>query len=237
MERAEAADVAGFLVADREFHLGLLELLGNRRLVRLVAQLRDQTRLVGLTELAREGNLTASAREHRDILTALRTRDADARRAADAPPSRAHARHLGRPLRVAPLRVAPGRRHAMTRCVATRRAATRRAAPRHDATRGRRHDEAAPFVGRRWQSTRRGRRDDEVLERQPDGLEDGDCRRRRAAPAADDGGELAQGSRLDRAVGDREHHVARLRQRGRTGLDDQQGPGEQGAVELAASGR
>jgi DNA-binding GntR family transcriptional regulator len=76
-ERADAADVAGFLVADREFHLGLLEILGNGRLVRLVAQLRDQTRLAGITELAREGNLTASAREHRDILDALRARDAD----------------------------------------------------------------------------------------------------------------------------------------------------------------
>jgi DNA-binding FadR family transcriptional regulator len=47
-------------------------------LVRLVAQLRDQTRLAGITELAREGNLAASAREHRDILGALRMRDADA---------------------------------------------------------------------------------------------------------------------------------------------------------------
>jgi DNA-binding GntR family transcriptional regulator len=77
-DRADAADVAGFLVADREFHLGLLEILGNRRLVRLVAQLRDQTRLSGISELAREGNLTASAREHRDILAALRSRDSDA---------------------------------------------------------------------------------------------------------------------------------------------------------------
>jgi DNA-binding GntR family transcriptional regulator len=77
-ERAEAADVPGFLVADRAFHLGLLELGRNGRLVRLVAQLRDQTRLAGITELAREGNLAASAREHRDILGALRMRDADA---------------------------------------------------------------------------------------------------------------------------------------------------------------
>jgi DNA-binding GntR family transcriptional regulator len=74
---AQAADVAGFLLSDREFHLGLLELLGNGRLLRLVAQLRDQTRLAGITELAREGNLTASAREHRDILESLRARDAD----------------------------------------------------------------------------------------------------------------------------------------------------------------
>jgi DNA-binding GntR family transcriptional regulator len=74
---AEAGDVAAFLLSDREFHLGLLKLHGNGRLLRLVAQLRDQTRLAGITELAREGNLAASAREHRDILESLRRRDAD----------------------------------------------------------------------------------------------------------------------------------------------------------------
>jgi DNA-binding GntR family transcriptional regulator len=74
---AAAADVAGFLLADRAFHLGMLELTGNRRLVRLVALLRDQTRIVGITELAREGNLAKSAAEHRDILDALEQRDAD----------------------------------------------------------------------------------------------------------------------------------------------------------------
>jgi DNA-binding GntR family transcriptional regulator len=55
----------------------MLELTGNRRLVRLVAQLRDQTRIAGITELAREGNLAKSAAEHRDILDALEARDAD----------------------------------------------------------------------------------------------------------------------------------------------------------------
>jgi DNA-binding GntR family transcriptional regulator len=75
--RADEGDVAAFLLADREFHLGLLEIVGNGRLLRLVAQLRDQTRLAGIKELAREGNLTASAREHRVILDALRARDAD----------------------------------------------------------------------------------------------------------------------------------------------------------------
>lgn len=74
---AEAADVAGFLLADRAFHLRMLELTGNRRLVGLVARLRDQTRIVGITELARKGNLTKSAAEHRDILDALDARDAD----------------------------------------------------------------------------------------------------------------------------------------------------------------
>jgi DNA-binding GntR family transcriptional regulator len=74
---AAAADVAGFLLADRAFHLGMLELTGNRRLVRLVAQLRDQTRIAGITALAREGDLAKSAAEHRDILDALEERDAD----------------------------------------------------------------------------------------------------------------------------------------------------------------
>jgi DNA-binding GntR family transcriptional regulator len=74
---AEAGDVARFLLSDREFHLGLLELHGNGRLLRLIAQLRDQTRLAAITDLARAGNLTASAREHRDLLESLRARDAD----------------------------------------------------------------------------------------------------------------------------------------------------------------
>jgi DNA-binding GntR family transcriptional regulator len=74
---AEARDVARFLLADRDFHLTLLELTGNRRLVREVAQLRDQTRLIGLSGLAEEGKLSESAAEHRPLLDALQARDAD----------------------------------------------------------------------------------------------------------------------------------------------------------------
>jgi DNA-binding GntR family transcriptional regulator len=74
---ASARDVLGFLVADKEFHLGLLALSGNLRLVRLVGQLRDQTRLVGLRRLAEDGRLMATAREHAEILDALRNRNAD----------------------------------------------------------------------------------------------------------------------------------------------------------------
>lgn len=74
---AEESDLAGFLLADRQFHLGLMEMTGNRRLARLVEQLRDQTRLIGLKELAQARRLTDSAREHRELLEALRARDAD----------------------------------------------------------------------------------------------------------------------------------------------------------------
>lgn len=74
---AAEGDLAGFLLADRRFHLALLELAGNRRLVRLVGQLRDQTRLEGLKPLAESGRLMASAREHGELLDALRAGDAD----------------------------------------------------------------------------------------------------------------------------------------------------------------
>jgi DNA-binding GntR family transcriptional regulator len=77
IEAAADVDAATFLLADREFHLGLLELTGNGRLVQLVGQLRDQTRIVGITQLAHEGQLVASAMEHRPILEALQARDAD----------------------------------------------------------------------------------------------------------------------------------------------------------------
>jgi DNA-binding GntR family transcriptional regulator len=86
---AEGGDIAEFLIADREFHLGLLATLGNGRLVELVGRLRDQTRLVGLKSLAVEGKLTASAEEHRGILDAVRRRlgqEAEER-------MRAHLRH------------------------------------------------------------------------------------------------------------------------------------------------
>ena len=71
-------DVAAFLVADRAFHLQLLALTGNRRLVRIVAELRDQTRIVGLQPLAAEEDLDATAAEHRTILEALQARDVSA---------------------------------------------------------------------------------------------------------------------------------------------------------------
>lgn len=78
---AARRDVPGFLVADRTFHLDLLALAGNRRLVRIVASLRDQTRITGLHSLAASGALEATAAEHRPILEAIQRGDvADAQR-------------------------------------------------------------------------------------------------------------------------------------------------------------
>lgn len=75
---AESGDTRSFLQADRRFHLRILETSGNGRIVRLITQLRDQTRLIGLRPLAKDGGLMASAHEHRLILDALRAGDGGA---------------------------------------------------------------------------------------------------------------------------------------------------------------
>src|SRR5439155_15474085 len=77
-DRAKAADVQGFLTADRAFHLALVDLVGNRRLVDLVARLRDQTRLYGLADLLASGILETAAADHRAILDAVVAGDAAA---------------------------------------------------------------------------------------------------------------------------------------------------------------
>jgi DNA-binding GntR family transcriptional regulator len=74
-QTAEAGDTAAFLEADRDFHLALLAHSGNNRLVELVSRLRDQARLYGVAQLARQGGLEASAREHRAIIEAIRRGD------------------------------------------------------------------------------------------------------------------------------------------------------------------
>jgi DNA-binding GntR family transcriptional regulator len=72
---ASSGDVVGFLEADRDFHLGMLEELGNRRLVETIAVLRDQVRLYGLRRLAEEQRLSASADEHVELLQAIFSSD------------------------------------------------------------------------------------------------------------------------------------------------------------------
>jgi DNA-binding GntR family transcriptional regulator len=67
--------VQAFLTADRAFHLGLLALGANQRLVRIVGELRDQTRILGLTALASSGALKAAGPEHAAILDAVLARD------------------------------------------------------------------------------------------------------------------------------------------------------------------
>ncbi|MEU0937927.1 GntR family transcriptional regulator [Embleya sp. NPDC005971] len=85
---AEEGDLIRYVEADRRFHLSLLALAGNEHLVRVVGDLRKRSRLYGLSRLAQNGRLAASAAEHLELLDALATGD----------PARAEdvmARHIG----------------------------------------------------------------------------------------------------------------------------------------------
>ncbi|RFA14123.1 GntR family transcriptional regulator [Subtercola boreus] len=75
---AAAADFAAYLAADSRFHLELIALTGNRRLVGLVAELRSQTRMVGLAELKGTRELELSAVEHHELLDLLVAGDSEA---------------------------------------------------------------------------------------------------------------------------------------------------------------
>lgn len=87
--QAKRGDAAAFLEADRDFHLALLDLCQNARLVDMVRRLREQTRLYGLPQLARHGKLDDAVAEHEDLLTAVEARDAEAAKSA----LRRHIRH------------------------------------------------------------------------------------------------------------------------------------------------
>jgi DNA-binding GntR family transcriptional regulator len=73
-----AGDVQGYMDGDYAFHLGLLGLLDNSRLVDIVGMLRNQSRLFDVGKLYERGELMASAREHADILAAIERRDREA---------------------------------------------------------------------------------------------------------------------------------------------------------------
>lgn len=75
VEGAAAGDLIRYIEADRCFHLRLLSLAGNPRLVDAVRDLRAQTRLYGLDQLVQQGRLAASAAEHLELLEALLARD------------------------------------------------------------------------------------------------------------------------------------------------------------------
>ncbi|GGQ00188.1 GntR family transcriptional regulator [Streptomyces roseolilacinus] len=85
---ARGHDLIGYLDADRRFHLSLLGLHGNDRLVETVGDLRKRSRLYGLTALDERGLLIASAREHLELLDLMLAGDAAAAEACMA-------RHLG----------------------------------------------------------------------------------------------------------------------------------------------
>ncbi|MGK5496687.1 GntR family transcriptional regulator [Streptomyces sp. URMC 125] len=78
MAAARAGDLAAFLDADHRFHLGLLALSGNRRLVETAAELRRRSRLHGLGGVGGVRALVESAREHGELLDLVLAGDAPA---------------------------------------------------------------------------------------------------------------------------------------------------------------
>ncbi|MFI2645194.1 GntR family transcriptional regulator [Streptomyces sp. NPDC018610] len=87
---ARKGDVLGYLEADHRFHLELLGLAGNDRLVEVVADLRKRSRLYGLGSLNETGRLVASAQEHVDLLDLMLA--GEAREAEDC--MRRHLAHI-----------------------------------------------------------------------------------------------------------------------------------------------
>lgn len=81
-------DLIGYLEADRRFHLSLLALSGNERLVETVSDLRKRSRLYGLTGLDERGELIHSAEEHLELLDLMLAGDAKGS-------EKCMARHLG----------------------------------------------------------------------------------------------------------------------------------------------
>ncbi len=75
---AERGDLEAYLGADSAFHTALLALTDNDRLVELVAELRRQTRMVGLADLRPSEALSRSADEHQELLDLLALGDGDA---------------------------------------------------------------------------------------------------------------------------------------------------------------
>ncbi|MFD9903762.1 GntR family transcriptional regulator [Streptomyces sp. NPDC059063] len=73
---ARAHDLIGYLEADRQFHLSLLAIGGNDRLVETVGDLRKRSRLYGLAGLDARDQLLPSAEEHIELLDLMLAGDA-----------------------------------------------------------------------------------------------------------------------------------------------------------------
>lgn len=80
-----------YLEADTEFHLRILAVTGNEKLVATVRELRQQTRLVGLARLAESDTLIPTAREHAELVDLLVAGDGEGAEAL----MRQHIGHVG----------------------------------------------------------------------------------------------------------------------------------------------
>lgn len=80
-QAAAAGDTVEYLEVDQRFHAELVNLVGNRRWVQIVENLRDQSRINGAYHLKLRGVLEETAREHEQIAEAVIA--GDARRAVE----------------------------------------------------------------------------------------------------------------------------------------------------------
>ncbi|MEU8567611.1 GntR family transcriptional regulator [Streptomyces pathocidini] len=79
IERAAAdRDLTAHAAIDLEFHLALLALDGNERVVETVRSLRLRSRIYGARQLAENDALVPSAREHSELLDLITSGDAPA---------------------------------------------------------------------------------------------------------------------------------------------------------------
>ena len=74
---SELGDRDRFFAANERFHLRLLEIADNRWRLQMVADLRKVMKLNRHHSLFKQGRLEASLNEHRQIMSALRARNAD----------------------------------------------------------------------------------------------------------------------------------------------------------------
>lgn len=76
-KNAREGELAEFIDTDTEFHLGLIALHGNKRLVNLVAELRSQTRMVNLVKMTQSRELSDVAAEHHRMLDLIESNDGE----------------------------------------------------------------------------------------------------------------------------------------------------------------
>ncbi len=70
-------DTKNFFEVNQEFHRTLHEIAGNRWLLQFINEMRKVMKLVRFHSLTSEGRMEQSVAEHRQIMAAIRERDAD----------------------------------------------------------------------------------------------------------------------------------------------------------------
>lgn len=82
LEASASLDVSQFFAANEAFHMRLLQLSHNRWRDQIVADLRKVMKLSRAQSLTKAGRLQESLEEHRQIVAALQSRNAEAARQA-----------------------------------------------------------------------------------------------------------------------------------------------------------